>query len=371
MRNGPDRRAISSGKDALAQRVRTLMAGGEYMEAADLFFDDVLPNGPRWVVDTAALPEELAAKVIARQKVFESSPASLGPGCRADPSRDSTATAVFLLFPAMFLAVFVVVALAGGFTGPPAWAMIAAPCVIVLVSTGLLVRSYRGPLALTRTEARLVRQHTEDIDPIDIPLRIKQLEDALQIAALEVISAIGKSPAWKSEHCDLHRIQLNLTEEAYQVAQSCMNLRKLSDMIAEVRPAGASSSATRRQLESTVAEYETLYERAEDAVINRVAALYAYKSRLAGIETLISDIDKTSMLAQRSDDFAKMFEAIVRDEYAAVNTRKLAGELADLQAQLQTELAFISGHIIEAPALVAPLTRADKLDHRSGQSNTE
>jgi hypothetical protein len=342
-----------------------------YVNGSDLIFDDVLPDGPRWTVDTSALPGELAAKVIAREKVFASSPAPLAPGYRADSSRDSTAMAVVLLFPAMCPAMLALVGLAGGLSGPVAWAMIAAPCAIVLVSAGLMVRSYRGPLALTRTEARLVRQNTEDIDPIDIPLRIERPEDALQIAALEVISAIGKSPAWKSEHCDLHRIQLNLTEEAYQVAQSCRNLRKLSTMIAEVKPAGTSTSAARRQLESTVAEYETLYGRAEDAVVNRVAALYAYKNRLAGIETLISDIDKTSILAQRSDDFTKTFQSIVRDDYAAANTRKLAGDLADLQVRLQKELLFISGEIIDATALNAPLTRADAPLPGSGATNNE
>lgn len=67
-------------------------------------------------------------------------------------------------------------------------------------------------------------------------------------------------------------------------------------------------------------------------------------------------------------DFIARSRAVKVDP-AAAHTRKLAEELADLQARLQAELAFISGEIIDAPALVAPLTRADATIDQPGQTN--
>lgn len=367
-----DRRAIASGVNAVTRRARELMDAGEYGNDDHLWFDGVIPGESRWVVDTAALPEVLAAKVVARQRAFGSSSGRYLPDSRVDPSRASSWAESML--PAVFvLAVFAVVSLAFGLPRLVSVSLALAPSALLLVFLGNLAWQSHGQLSLSPAEAQIVREHATEIDPCRLS-NVSLIEcraDALQIAALEAISAIGRSPAWKSEHCDLHRIELNLTEEAYQVTESCMNLAKLGDTLAEVKPTGTSSSDARRQLESTVAEYETLYARAEKAVIDRIAALYAYKSRLAGLEALISDIEKTSTLARRSDSIAKAFEAIVRDEYAAATTRKLAEELADLQVRLQTELAFISGQIIDAPALVAPLTRADGSVRQPGKTNPE
>ncbi len=378
-----DRRPIADGVNAVIGRAHALLPTGEPTNAPDLrrlLLEGEIVCEPRWVVDTAALPEELAAKVVAREKVFGPfPPAPLAPGYRVDPSRDSPWD-MYILMLAVPLVLFVCAAIGAGLTGPIAIGLICAPCVSLLVSLGIVVRKYRGPLALTKAEVHLVDQHTTTIDPSQLqhPYRymgrsrsVQSFEDALHVAAIEVISEIAKSPAWKCEHGDLHRIQLNLAEEAYQVTESCINLGKLRELINEALPIGTSSSAARRQLESTVAEYEILYQRAKEAVINRIAALYAYKSRLAGIETLISDIDKAAALSRRSDDFTATFETIVRDEYAAANTRILAADLADLQARLQTELAFISGQIIEAPALAAPLARADTPVHQPSQANAK
>lgn len=161
------------------------------------------------------------------------------------------------------------------------------------------------------------------------------------------------------ERSGLDRIQLNLDEEAYQITESCLNLAKLRDLIGDVTPTGTSNSATRRQLVSTVSEYETYYAQAKDAVVHRIAALHAYKNKLTVIETLLDDIEKTSQLSLRNDNFTSTFAAIVRDDAAAAHTRQLARELADLQARLEAELAFISGQIIDAPGLTGPLMLAD------------
>ncbi|SKY97990.1 Uncharacterised protein [Mycobacteroides abscessus subsp. bolletii] len=353
-----DQIRIPSGVDAVESRVRMLMAAGMFLDPPRL--RAFLPGAPRWRVDTKVLPAELAAKVNAREAAFGKSPAPLMPGYREDPTLKMSRRAAVLLSGLVLLPFPLVGGLAAAVvTGSFAALVAFSPWPLAaLAFLGNWVRKYFGPLALTRAEAKLARQHTMMISPSDPPFLIQRQEDALFVAAAEIIAAIRQSRAWTSKHSDLHRIQLDLDEEAYQITESCLNLAKLDDLIRDVKPSGMSHSTSRKELVSTVSEYETYYAQAKQAVINRIAALYAYRSKLAQIETLLDDIDKASTLAARYEDFTSTFTAIVRDDDAASHTHQLAAELADLKARLESELAFISGHIIDGPSLVAPLILA-------------
>jgi hypothetical protein len=352
--------SLAASVNAVEERVCELLAAGIFLEPPGLRAS--LPAGARWRVDTTALPPGLADKVTAREAIFGGFPPPLVPGYREDPSLKMPKPVVaflrgLVLLPFPLGAGIIVVDV----TGPFAACMTFAPWTLAAVAfLDNWVRKYRGPLALTRAEARLTRQHTMHISPWPVPFLIARQENALQVAAMELIAEIRKSRAWKSEHFDLHRIRLDLDEEAFQITESCLNLVKLGDFIDEVKPTDTpSSSTTRRKLDSTTAEYETYYVEANQAVVNRIAALYMYRTKLEHVETLLDDIDKASTLAVLSDDFTSTFTAIVRDGEAATHTRQLAGELAALQDRLETELAFISGHIIDAPSLTAPLILAD------------
>ena len=73
-----DGRAIDDGVKAVIERVDALLRDREEMDEPDFLFVGVIPTEPRWLVDTAALPAELATKVVAREKAF-GSPPPLGP----------------------------------------------------------------------------------------------------------------------------------------------------------------------------------------------------------------------------------------------------------------------------------------------------
>lgn len=315
-------------------------------------------------VDYGALPPMLAQKVSARASVWERQDATFtrGPWViygRMDPTRltppwvlwtlgglccASPVLSLFLLAP-LGMPVLMVLLMASP------WVTTAA------TSVGIRYWKNRGPLTFTRAEAALVRKDTATVR-FDLP-RPSEWQDhhAIQAVAATILSGIESSPAWQSSHCDLDRIQLDLAEEMFQIQQSCLNLAKLHNVVAEARPNDGVTSAAREALEDKVSEYEALYREARAAVIHRVAALYAYRQRLTTIETLLDDLTKTTELAARADDFTETFAAIVRDTAAAERTKALSADLDLLRAQLEGELAFISGRVINAdPDLAMPLT---------------
>jgi hypothetical protein len=240
---------------------------------------------------------------------------------------------------------------------PPAGlALFLTPVALTAASAvGIRRRQKRSPLTYTRTEVALVRRHTTAVS-LTVPIGAKlQDGEAIQVVAATILATIESSPAWQSPHCDLDRIQLDLSEEVFQIRRSCENLAKLRNLIIEATPSASATSPARAALNDKVSEYRSLYREARAAVIARVAALYTYRQHLTEIEVLLSDLAKASALAAHTDDFSEVFSAIVRDTAAAGRTKALSEDLKILQEQLQDELAFISGTVINDPELVTPL----------------
>lgn len=100
-----DRREIAAGQAAVHRRVRELLDDGLYLNGPDFMFSGCLRGAVRFPVDTAALPEELAEKVAAREKVFGKSPAPYMDGYREDPSL-RTPRLVFVLIAVLVLLPF-------------------------------------------------------------------------------------------------------------------------------------------------------------------------------------------------------------------------------------------------------------------------
>lgn len=92
-----------------------------------------------------------------------------------------------------------------------------------------------------------------------------------------------------------------------------------------------------------------------DAIVLRVAALSEYRERLHAVEAMLDNLARIDKLQTGSDDFAKNFTAITRDNNAAETTTKLADELAITRAQLEAELNFLAAGVVNAPNLAQPL----------------
>ncbi len=339
---------------AVEQRVQHLMSARYYDECG--LNAGVLPRVPRYRVDIGALPAKVAAKVRAREAVFGASPSARVGGYRLAPRRPDRLGSVVSWG---FFMVSVPLWLWLGAVDLPGTLKILVWSLPFVVVSLILVRDWwfrhYGPQALTESEMYLVRRNTTLSVPRDVPYRIDRQEDALWVVAAEAIASIQNSRAWKSGHFDLQRIQLNLDEESYQLVDSCMNLAKLGDLIAETAPADSGGSDLDRQLSSVVRDYETCYSQARLAIVNRIAALTEYANKLKAVESVLGSIEKASALATRTDDFTATFTAIARDESAAQHARGLGGAaLAELQTNLQSHLAFVCGQIGLASSVTAP-----------------
>lgn len=305
-------------------------------------------------VDYAALPPELARKASARTAAV-GGPIIYG---RMDPTRRmapwlfGTLAGLTLLAPLLIG----IVVLAGGAPALGIW-LVPLPWVVVAAVWAADRRwKVQGPLTISRAEAALVRQHTSIVKFDLLLTEVWEDHHAIAATAAVIIGEIETSPAWQSPHCDLDRIQLDLAEETFQIAQSCEHLGRLRAMVVDATPSVGPESDIRTALHGKVAEYNALYREARRAVISRVAALYTYRQRLTEIERLLVDLAKMSDLAARSDDFTEAFAAITRDTMAAQRTEALAEDLTILKSRLEAELAFITGAVIADPDLATPLS---------------
>lgn len=345
---------------AVELQVRQLRMGDDHGFSSNLRWQR------RTRVDYAALPPGLSQKVSARvaaaaRKDPTSTPQSapLIIHGRIDPSRFTPEWVLWTLGGWCAASPFLGGALLGGVVYLPAAAL--AAMVTPWVSTaaaalGIRIWQSSSPLTLSRAEAKLIRRHTRTVS-FDMPWASRSQEPyAIQIVAAKLLSQIEASTAWKSAHCDLDRIQLDLAEEMFQIQQSCTNLVKLHELISDAKPlVRRRTSPTQTELKRKVSEYETVYAEAREAVIGRVAALRTYRQHLTQVEALLEDLAKTTELVARNEEFAEAFTAIVRDTAAAQRTEAMSADLELLKGRLEAELAFISGSVIHDPDLVMPL----------------
>lgn len=341
------------------QRVQDLMAARYYDERG--VNTGALPREPRYRVDIGALPASVAAKVRAREAVFGVSPSARVEGYHQAPRRNDRLCSVVswgLLLGSVPLGLWLGAVELPGVVKVLLWSLPFAVVVLVLVGDWWL--RHFGPEALTGDEMYMVQRNTTLAVPFDVPYRIDRQEDALWIVAVEAIVAIKNSPSWRSRYFDLHRIHLNLDEESYQLVDSCMNLAKLGDLIAEATPAASESSVLDQQLSAVVSDYKICYAQARGAVANRIAALIEYGNRLNDVDSVFGSVEKASALATGTDNFSATFIAIARDESAAQQARALGGDaLSELQANLQSQLALVCGQIGGAAPVSAPPVGAE------------
>lgn len=312
-------------------------------------------------VHYGALSRELARKVVAREKEMGSDayrgrlflPASSVSYIAAAGMVPSCA--VFLVSMGLHANDVLVQV-----TGPVARISAAAVLVCMVVSLGAAVcrrvRFRRHELTLTGEEFAAVKACRTRI-AAQVVDRHDRVDDASAITAVaaDVLFEIETSRAWRSKHLDTERIQLDLTEELYQIVESCKQLRKLDSAARRSTPDERDTSELTAKLAEQAKEYRELHQQAREAVVTRVAALYAYRHRLSAMEGLIENIERASRAAADSDDFTETFVAITRDRQATERLGALTAGLDDLRQRLTLELDMIRGEIVASAELGAPL----------------
>lgn len=333
-------------------------AGGDYDDAVSRIY---LRTGP-FRTDLAALDPDLARKVVARERSI---------GSAAYLQRRNTTGSTSIAGPAAGTAVLsaltlLLVVSPAHSENPAVTPMVYGP--LALVSALILVgrqmyrsRADRDPLTLSPEEFTAVRQArariTPDTEIVTLQAAIDDA-DAITITGIRTIDQIRSSPAWHSEHLDIHRIQLDLDEELFQVVNSCNQLRKLSEAVESATPDERDESDLAKNLTEQAGAYRALRDEARAAIIARIVALHEYRTRLSKVEGLISNIERAAQAVAGNEDVAAAFTAITRDRAAAERTRELSAGLDDLRQRLTLELDFIQGQVVSSATLGAPLVLA-------------
>lgn len=171
--------------------------------------------------------------------------------------------------------------------------------------------------------------------------------------AYGILAEIEDSTAWGSPLLAVDRIRLNIDEERRQIVESCnalLQLYMLTDAV--LNPGGDPFLSAER--ERRVA----LGEAAERAIIERVAALRAYRTGLREVETLMKRIAAITYAQNTADEVDRVMSTIVVNELACAEITAMTVDLDGLRANLEAQLAFLRRDVIEAPSLSTPLSLA-------------
>lgn len=141
-------------------------------------------------------------------------------------------------------------------------------------------------------------------------------ERRLVLVARDLVERIVTSPAWTSGQLDGHRTQLDLAaeldqidEQAYQLAQLRATLTGSSDPV------------------STPDQSDDALAQGWQALVDRVAALAVYASKLGGLDRQLADKQAADRLLRADQQIAALLAGAARDDLAADQLRALTEEL--------------------------------------------
>lgn len=186
----------------------------------------------------------------------------------------------------------------------------------------------------------------------------KQPRDAEKIAyvADQIITDIRKSAAWKSPLLDEHRIRLDLGRERFEIASSAALLDK-QQLSAAIDPDVLEDEGPdAERLRQAVDRSTGLITEMRASLINRVAALLAYRDELAPLDRLIKQMKTLDQLEEQQASLHQAYTQITRNELATTDTHRMTDELTALTVNLTAQIEFVRTNVINSPALGAGLT---------------
>ncbi|WP_213578511.1 hypothetical protein [Rhodococcus sp. USK13] len=92
------------------------------------------------------------------------------------------------------------------------------------------------------------------------------------------------------------------------------------------------------------------------SLVNRVAALLAYRDELAPLDRLIKQMTTLDQLEEQQASLHQAYTQITRNELATAETQRMADELTALRANLTAQIEFVRANVINSPVLGAGLT---------------
>ncbi|WP_084721921.1 hypothetical protein [Rhodococcus marinonascens] len=198
-------------------------------------------------------------------------------------------------------------------------------------------RRYRQLTTEQRDELR--RAHS----PLHWPLRDEGPEIRLVAIAENVVTHLLANPSWSHPMLHGHRPVLGFTIELHRIAAAAHELLTLRTNT----PPQPIRDGT-HQLTRARAEWErrqVVAARAEAGLVDRVAALRAHHRALAAIEASLHNLWAVTELAAGGGDVDQLYQQITGSEYAAEHTATRCGEVGDIHADLDAQIAYLDSLI--------------------------
>ena len=161
-------------------------------------------------------------------------------------------------------------------------------------------------------------------------------------AALDAVRSIAASNAWQSDYLAGARPQLDLGEEAGQIAQLAWNLAKLRSTLTDepIHLTGDALDLWQDRREAT----RRALEAGSTALQDRAEALVALSLRLSDIDAHLEEIDRLDD-STADDLISKITSSLPGHRFAAEHLDGLSAHAAGVADVLASEIAIVQGNI--------------------------
>ncbi|MCJ0907474.1 hypothetical protein [Rhodococcus sp. ARC_M6] len=175
------------------------------------------------------------------------------------------------------------------------------------------------------------------------PLREEGREIRLVAIAEDVAARSIAHPAWTHLMLDAHRSVLGLAIELHTLAAAAHQLLTVRAARTDIQTDDGSDVLARAR-----AEWERRHvvaAQAESALIDQVAALRADEDALTPIVTSLRNLRVVTELAAGGGDVDRLYQQIVGSELAIGHTATLRGDVDDVRAGLDAQVAYLDSLI--------------------------
>lgn len=309
-------------------------------------------------LDRSSLQPELVEKLDERKKIGITDSWEWAPGTGWTAALFLAITSVISLLSAIVMVVVVAVN-----TDVRSIAL----AVPFILPAGLAIASYVSgrraaahPLHVTKDQRRAIDDANKTTGFTAEARKLPRDAEKIAYVADRIITDIRKSAAWKSPLLDEHRIRLDLDREGFEITKSAALLDK-QQLSAAIDPdVLADEGPDVERLRQAVERSTGLIDEMRGSLVNRVAALLAYREELTPLDRLIKQMKALDQLEEQQEGLHQAYTEITLNELATSDTQRMADELTALRANLTAQIEFVRANVINSPTLGTGLALAEE-----------
>lgn len=300
-------------------------------------------------LDRSSLQPELVEKLDERKRVGITDSWEWAPGIGWGTALFFAITSVISLLSAIVMVV--VVAVNSDVSSIALGVPFILPAGLAIASYASGRRAAAHPLHVTKDQRRAIDDANKTTGFTAEARKLPRDAEKIAYVADRIITDIRISAAWKSPLLDEHRIRLDLDREGFEIAKSAALLDK-QQLSAAIDPDVLEDEGPDvERLRQAVERSTGLINEMRGSLVNRVAALLAYREELTPLDRLIKQMKALDQLEEQQEGLHQAYTEITLNELATSDTQRMADELTALRANLTAQIEFVRANVINSPAL--------------------